>query len=92
MSLPTAHDGGLGGPTHPTMGRIMSFQEQRPPPMSGEVPQHASVLRIALAEIRAANLETALDDMRRQRDMWRERAARLAATGRGRTSGPPWRP
>jgi hypothetical protein len=35
-------------------------------------------LRAPLAELRAANLEIALDDMRSQRDSWRAQAERLA--------------
>jgi hypothetical protein len=35
-------------------------------------------LRIALAELRIANLEIAVDDLKRQRNAWRAQAERLA--------------
>jgi|HubBroStandDraft_6_1064221.scaffolds.fasta_scaffold1686481_2 hypothetical protein len=48
----------------------MSFEPRR----KKQTTQEGITLRAALAELRAANLQIALDDMRKQRDMWRARA------------------
>jgi hypothetical protein len=57
----------------------MSFEARRAHRTGTDSTQrHDAELRAALAELRAANLEIVLDDMRNQRDLWRARAERPA--------------
>jgi hypothetical protein len=62
-----------------TLWPRMSFEARRAQRTGTVATQRPDAeLRAALAELRSANLEIALDDMRNQRDLWRAQAEWLA--------------